>query len=250
VRRSPLVIGATVLTLGILSVTPGICANEASEVDTNSKATPNPFASDSRVSLSLPLQRSEDLTYGAVTQSPTGEPSASELNRQLTNPVSSLWSISNQFNNFELNNGQWNNNWNFQPVMPVSLTKDWNLITRPVMPFYNIVPHETSPGEFARDTGLGDLALVELLSPAHSGNWILGAGPTAIFPTATSVFTGQGKWQLGPTVVVGYLTKQFFLGVFPQQWWSIGGEHFRQDTNQMNLQPIASIFFGEGWSVR
>jgi hypothetical protein len=145
VRRSPLVIGAIILTLGIPSVTPGICANEASEVDTNSKATPDPFPSDSRVSLSLPLQGSEDLTYGAVTQSPTGEPSASELNRQLSNPVSSLRSISNQFNNFELNNGQWNNNWNFQPVLPVGLTKDWNLITRPVMPFYNIVPHETVP---------------------------------------------------------------------------------------------------------
>jgi hypothetical protein len=249
VRRSPLVIGATVLTLGILSVAPGICAIEASEVDTNSKATPDPFASDSRVSLSSPLQGSEDLTYGAVTQSPPGEPSASELNRQLTNPVSSIWSISNQFNNFELNNGQWNNNWNFQPVMPVSLTKDLNLITRPVMPFYNIVPHETAPGEFARDAGLGDLALLELLSPAHSGNWVLGAGPTAIFPTATSGFTGQGKWQLGPSVVVGYLTKQFFIGVFPQQWWSIGGEHGRPDTNQMNLQPIATLFFGEGWSI-
>jgi hypothetical protein len=235
--------------LGILSVTLGICANEASEVNTNSKATPDPFAPNSHVSISLPLQGSENLTYGAVTESPGGEPDSSELNRELTNPVSSLWSISNQFNNFELNNGQWNNNWNFQPVMPVSLTKDWNLITRPVMPFYNIVPHETSPGEFARDTGLGDLALVELLSPAHSGNWILGAGPTAIFLTATSVFTGQGKWQLGPTVVVGYLTKQYFIGVFPQQWWSIGGEHFRSDTNQMNLQPIASLFFGEGWSV-
>ena len=169
------------------------------------------------------MQGSEDLTYGAVTESSAGEESASELNRKLTNPVSSIWSISNQFNNFELNNGQWSNNWNFQPVMPVSLTKDWNLITRPVMPFYNIVPHETSPGEFARDAGLGDLALLELLSPAHSGNWVLGAGPTAIFPTATSVFTGQGKWQLGPSVVVGYLTKQFFIGVFPQQWWSIGG---------------------------
>ncbi len=191
----------------------------------------------------------QNLSYGAVTESSDREESASELNRKLTNPVSSIWSISNQFNNFELNNGQWNNNWNFQPVMPVSLTKDLNLITRPVMPFYNIVPHETSPGEFARDAGLGDLALLELLSPAHSGNWILGAGPTAIFPTATSRFTGQGKWQLGPTVVVGYLTKEFFLGVFPQQWWSIGGEHGRPDTNQMNLQPIATIFFGEGWSV-
>lgn len=208
-----------------------------------------PFDPNSRVSLSLPLQGSEDLTYGAVTESSTGEESASELNRKLTNPVSSIWSISNQFNNFELNNGQWSNNWNFQPVMPVSLTKDLNLITRPVMPFYNIVPHETSPGEFARDAGLGDLTLLELLSPANSGNWVLGAGPTAIFPTATSGFTGQGKWQLGPSVVVGYLTKEFFIGVFPQQWWSIGGQHGKPDTNQMNLQPIATIFFGEGWSV-
>jgi hypothetical protein len=248
-KRTHIVLGLTVLALGILSVVPAIRASEAAEVDASKSANDEPFAPSESVSLRLPLQSSENLTYGAVAQSSTGEPSASELNRQLTNPVSSIWSIANQFNNFELNNGHWSNNWNFQPVLPLSLTKDWNLITRPVMPFYNIVPHETSPGEFARDAGLGDLALLELLSPAHSGNWVLGAGPTAIFPTATSGFTGQGKWQLGPSVVVGYLTKQFFLGVFPQQWWSIGGEHGRPDTNQMNLQPIATIFFGEGWSI-
>ena len=50
-------------------------------------------------------------------------------------------------------------------------------------------------------------------------------------------------------MVVGYLTKEFFIGVFPQQWWSIGGQHGRPDTNQMNLQPIATVFFGEGWSI-
>ena len=244
-----LLVGITVLTSGILSVASGIRATEPPEVEANGTAIDEPFASNAGVSLRLPLQNDESLSYGAVAQSPTGEPSASELNRQLTNPVSSIWSISNQFNNFELNNGHWNNDWNFQPVMPVSLTKDWNLITRPVMPFYNIVPHETAPGQFERAAGLGDLALLELLSPAHSGNWVLGAGPTFIFPTATSHFTGQGKWQLGPSVVVGYLTKQFFVGVFPQQWWSIGGEHGRPDTNQMNLQPIATLFFGEGWSI-
>jgi hypothetical protein len=70
-----------------------------------------------------------------------------------------------------------------------------------------------------------------------------------MFPTATSGFTGQGKWQLGPTFVAGYLTKQYFIGVFPQQWWSIGGEHGRPDTNQMNLQPIATLFFADGWSL-
>jgi hypothetical protein len=249
-KQTQIVLGVAVLTFGILSVRSAVRAVEPFDVGANGKPVGEAFDPDVSVSLRSPLQRSENFSFGAVAESSAdGEKSASELNRELTNPVSSIWSISNQFNNFELNNGQWNNNWNFQPVLPVGLTKDLNLITRPVMPFYNIVPHETSPGEFARDAGLGDLALVELLSPANSGNWVLGLGPTAIFPTATSVFTGQGKWQLGPTLVAGYLTKQYFIGVFPQQWWSIGGEHFRQDTNQMNLQPIAAIFFGEGWSL-
>jgi hypothetical protein len=246
IKQIQIVSGLTVLTLGFLSVVPGI---GATEVDTNDNVMGEPAALDEGVAIGLPLKTTENFSFGAVTESSAAEPSASELNRQLTNPVSSIWSISNQFNNFELNNGHWNNNWNFQPVLPVSLTKDWNLITRPVMPFYNIVPHETASGQFERAAGLGDLALLELLSPAHSGNWVLGAGPTFIFPTATSHFTGQGKWQAGPSVVVGYLKKEFFLGVFPQQWWSIGGEHGRLDTNQMNLQPIATLFFGEGWSI-
>jgi len=47
----------------------------------------------------------------------------------------------------------------------------------------------------------------------------------------------------------GYLTKSFFLGVFPQQWFSIGGDPDRPDTSQLNLQPIASLFFGDGSHV-
>ena len=247
-KRRQIAFGIAVVTLQLLSAAPASWATQDLEPDGVETTIRELFAPDASLSLRLPLHGGENFSFGAVTESSDAEESASELNRKLTNPVSDIWSISNQFNNFELNNGQWNNNWNFQPVLPVSLTKDWNLITRPVMPFYNIVPHETAPNQFARDAGLGDLTLLELLSPANSGNWVLGAGPTAIFPTATSHFTGQGKWQLGPSVVVGYLTKQYFIGVFPQKWWSIGGEHGRPDTNQMNLQPIATIFFGQGWS--
>ena len=111
--------------------------------------------------------------------------------------------------------GRWNNNWNFHPVLPVSPTGELNLIARPVIPFYNIMPHATASGQFERTAGLGDMALLELLSPAHSGHWILGTGPTFIFPTATSKFTGQGKVQAGPGVVAGYLTKDFILRSVP-----------------------------------
>ena len=214
-RRTQVVVGVAAFTLASLSFVPAIRAAETPEVDKNSNAVGEPFGPDANVSLRVPLHLGETLSLGAVTESSGEEESASELSRKLANPVSSVWSIESQFNNFELNNGQWNNNWNFQPVLPVGLTKDWNLITRPVMPWYNIVPHETSPGEFARDAGLGDLTLLELLSPANSGNWVLGVGPTAIFPTATSHFTGQGKWQLGPSLVAGYLTKSISSACFP-----------------------------------
>ena len=115
-KRAHIVLGTIILALGILSVVPAIHASEAAEVEASEEIN-QAIAPDASVSLRSHWQSSENFSLGAVAQSPTGEPSASELNRQLTNPVSSIWSISNQFNNFELNNGQWNNNWNFQPVM-------------------------------------------------------------------------------------------------------------------------------------
>src|SRR5215470_9708987 len=182
-KRTQVLFGVTVLTLGIFSLASVVRATESPEVDSGDRPTHEGFAPAAGTALRLQLETTEPVSFAAVTESSSGEDSASELNRKLTNPVNSIWSIANQFNNFELNNGHWSNNWNFQPVLPVSLTKEWNLITRPVMPFYNIVPHETAPNEFNRAAGLGDLTLLELLSPSNSGNWVLGAGPTAIFPT-------------------------------------------------------------------
>ena len=174
---------------------------------------------------------------------------ANELARMLANPVANLWSLTFQFNNYELTNAKYNANLNFQPVMPVSLTKDWNLITRPVIQIYNSVPYTTPSGQTERTTHFGDWTQLELLSPANSEPWLLGAGPTFIFPTAGSPYTGQGKWQAGPAVVVAYMTKKFVVGVFPQQWWSFAGDPSRPETSQMNIQPIAALFFDGGWSV-
>ncbi len=154
VRRIQIVFGVAVLTLGILSGLTAVRAGEPFDGGVNGNASGEPFQTGR---ISLRFQTSENLSLGAVTES-SAEPSASELNRELTNPVSSIWSISNQFNNFELNNGQWNNNWNFQPVLPVSLTKDWNLITRPVMPFYRRRLGRSGSGGTAVACALGQLA--------------------------------------------------------------------------------------------
>jgi len=48
-------------------------------------------------------------TTGPATSAPEAQgESASDLNRKLTNPVSDIWAISNQFNNFKLASGHWN----------------------------------------------------------------------------------------------------------------------------------------------
>jgi hypothetical protein len=121
------------------------------------------------------------------------EESMTEVNKKLTNPVSSLWSITFQQNNYAIDMGpgraaHWNSNLNFQPVLPVSLTDDWNIITRPVATLYNSVPHpdRNNPGDIDRTSTIGDTVLMELLSPSPklAGNWLLGLGPTFIFPTA------------------------------------------------------------------
>jgi hypothetical protein len=196
----------------------------------------------------------------ATTAAPEGKgqgQSLEELNKELSNPVSSVWSISFQENNYLLEiegkKDHWNSNLNFQPVLPVALTKNWNLITRPVVTLFNSAPHPNpyNPAEIKRTTGFGDTVLMEMLSPTPRlvGNWLLGVGPTFILPTASSDFTGQGKWQVGPAVVVGYLSKKWILGAFVQNWTSFGGSGNRPETNQMNLQPFAAYFLPGGWSI-
>lgn len=195
-----------------------------------------------------------------VSTAPSGgEPEASltEINKKLTNPVSDLWSIAFQQNNYILDMGpgkidRWNSNLNFQPVLPVALTSNWNLITRPVVTLFNSVPHPDphNPTDIDRTTGFGDTVLMELVSPSPKlvGNWLLGVGPTLIFPTASSDYTGQGKYQVGPAVLVGYLSKKWILGALLQNWTSFGGSG-NQNVNQMNLQAIAAYFLPGGWSI-
>lgn len=183
--------------------------------------------------------------------------SSAELAKEISNPVTSLWQLQFQFNNYQLEaedashpfDGEWANNLYFQPVLPVSLTKNYNLITRPVITLYQRQPLPTSTGDIEHTTNFGDTVLASVLSPAGTEPWIFAAGPTFILPTAGREVAGQGKWQAGPAVGGGYITSKFMIAAFAQQWWSFEGEDDRPDTSQMNLLPLMYKFFGEGWSV-
>src|SRR5258708_30816717 len=66
------------------------------------------------------------------------EQSEEELARQLNNPVASLISVPFQ-SSFDTRMGPLDQGWkytlNFQPVIPVSIGRDWNVIIRTIVPY-------------------------------------------------------------------------------------------------------------------
>jgi Putative MetA-pathway of phenol degradation len=187
-------------------------------------------------------------------QSVAENDSATEASKQAANPLASVWLMQFQQNNTWLgmpaNGGNRSQgNLQFQPLMSVKVTDDWNLITRPVLQLFNNTPFQGQGGRSNRVTGFGDTALALALSPGHRlvGNWLLAAGPTFIFPTATDSRIGQDKWQVGPAAAVGYMGKNFVTYAFPQQWFSVGGDGRR--ARQMSLIYAFVYTLPKGWTV-
>jgi hypothetical protein len=180
--------------------------------------------------------------------------STAEVSKEAANPLANVWLMQIQQNNNWLgmptNNGnRVQSNLQFQPLLSVRVSDDWNLITRPVLQIVNTTPLQNLSGQQTRVTAFGDTALAFALSPGPKlvGNWLLAAGPTFIFPTATNSLIGENKWQVGPAAAVGYKGKNFITYVFPQQWFSVGGNGPR--TRHMLLYYAFVYVFSNGWSI-
>jgi hypothetical protein len=88
-----------------------------------------------------PAQSFEQEINSEVAEAGNGKASLTEVNKELSNPISTIWALSFQQNTFWLNKPERNVvNLLFQPVLPVSLTSNWNLIIRPVIPLFNSTP--------------------------------------------------------------------------------------------------------------
>lgn len=180
--------------------------------------------------------------------------STAEASKEAANPLANVWLMQIQQNSnwvgMATNNGnRVQSNLQFQPLLSIRLSHDWNLITRPVLQIVNSTPFQNQTGQEQRVTAFGDTALAFALSPGRDlvGNWLLAAGPTFVFPTATNSLIGQSTWQVGPAAAVGYQGKNFITYVFPQQWFSVGGNG--RETRHMLLYYAFVYVFSNGWSV-
>ena len=164
---------------------------------------------------------------------------AAELAKKLQNPVADLITVPIQ-NNWDFGIGPANAmryTANVQPVIPFSLSKDWLVITRTILP----VIYAESPVEGGNDQwGLGDTLQSFFFSPrAGLGGWTVGAGPVLLYPTATDSTLGAGQWGAGPTVVVLQQQRGWTYGVLANHVWSYAGWG-ETDVNATFVQPFVS----------
>jgi hypothetical protein len=156
------------------------------------------------------------------------EKSDDELVKELANPISSLISVPFQ-NNFEFNLGPNNDGFkctlNFQPVIPLSLTKDWNVIIRTIVPIIDqsdVIAPNTSQG------GLSDTTQSFFFSPKKPvAGMIIGAGPVFLYPSATDDLLGSEKWGAGPTIVLLKQEGPWTVGLLFNHIWSFAGDDHR-----------------------
>jgi hypothetical protein len=186
------------------------------------------------VALVTPAQAQDDQT--------AKDAQAAELAKKLANPIASLISVPVQYNYDEYggsNDGAEVHALNIQPVIPVSISEDWNLITRTIVP---LVDKQDFPISAMNESGLGDIIASQFFSPKAptAGGWIWGAGPVELLPTASDDALGGDKWGLGPTAVALKQTGPWTVGFLANHIWSVAGDDDRDDISATFLQPFLS----------
>src|SRR5258708_3901893 len=177
---------------------------------------------------------------------PTRAQESSNIAKQAQNPIARLISVpvENDFNPQTGINKEDSYVLQFKPVVPLSLSKDWNLITRTIVPVIQVP--DPAP-RVKGTTGLGDVNLSLFLSPAKAGRIIWGVGPIVSFPTATEDILGTKKLSVGPTVVALRSQGHWLYGMLANNLFSVAGPSARPDVNQMLAQPFVNYNMRHGW---
>jgi hypothetical protein len=173
------------------------------------------------------------------------------------NPVGNITVVPFQ-NNFNYGFGPYTRmqyNLNVQPVVPIMLGQQMNLIARTIVPVVN-QPSTAAPPVCASAIGcpstfgLSDVQEQLYFAPkTKPGQLVWGVGPIFQFPSATATLIGSGKWSAGPDAVALVMPGKWVLGVLVTQLWSFAGPSSRASVSSGLVQPFVNYNLKNGWAL-
>ena len=173
-----------------------------------------------------------------------------ELAQELTNPIADLITIpiqSTYDQNIGPNDEGYKLQTNIQPVIPIDIAEDWNLLTRTIVPV--VQQDEIYPGSGSQ-FGLGDTSLSLFFSPKKPTNGVIwGAGPVVLLPTATDPLLGAKKWGVGPAGIVVAMLGSWTVGGLANHVWSVAGDSERDDISNSFVQPFVAYTWQNAWTL-
>lgn len=190
-------------------------------------------------------------TEAQKQQSADDENSNAALAQKLANPIAALISVPFQFNYNgrigPVDKGQ-TAYVNFQPVIPIKVNQDWNIISRTVAP----LTWQTSifPGA-GTQTGLSNIQQSFFLSPVQPvGGLVVGAGPILYLPTATDKLLGTSETGAGPTAIALRIQGPWTYGILANQIWGFAGpvSYGAKPVNQVYMQPFVAYTTSTAWT--
>jgi len=160
------------------------------------------------------------------------------------NPIANVVSIPFQ-DNTSFNVGPYGRPENVllvQPIVPISVSSDWTVVSRWVTPI--ISTPRLSPTSPVR-SGLGNIEPQFYLTPAHPGPIIWGVGPTVWLPTASDKALGVNKWGGGIDAVILTIQSHWLYGVVLNNVWA--GSKAPEKVNELTVNPFVFYNFPKGW---
>jgi hypothetical protein len=194
----------------------------------------------------------------AASSAPPGPaPSQASGNEQALlaqSPLTPLWSdINENYTNFGV--GPLHGTQNIlivEPIIPLKLSPEWNLVTRWNTPITR-QPRLANPvGAFpgiGPEFGLSNMQPQFFFTPNNPGNYTFAVGPSLWLRTATDRSLGINKWGGGP-VFVGLTTQGPLLaGFLAQNVWagSTGTSVTGKRVNTLLIEPFVFYNLPEGW---
>lgn len=165
---------------------------------------------------------------------------APDIAMKLSNPVAALISVPLRFDfDGDIGPDKAGSRISFlvQPVIPITLSENYNLISRTIIPI--VWQKDVLPGS-GTQFGLSDTVQSFFISPAKPKGVVWGVGPALLIPTGTDDLLSTRKWGAGPSVLVLNQSGPWTVGLLANHIWSYAGNSARADVNATLVNPFVT----------